>query len=77
MFTVDLEFALKSKVESCRELTWGQMEVRTGVTILYTWGEIFTIIFMIIINNKDMSKILQARDLFRLSKVFQMVQMKE
>ena len=74
---VDLEFALKSKVESCRELTWGQMEVRTGVTILYTWGEIFTIIFMIIINNKDMSKILQARDLFRLSKVFQMVQMKE
>ena len=77
MFTVDLEFALKSKVESCRELTWGQMEVRTGVTILYTWGEIFTIILMIIINNKDMSKILQARDLFRLSKVFQMVQMKE
>ena len=52
MFTVDLEFALKSKVESCRELTWGQMEVRTGVTILYTWGEIFTIILMIIINNK-------------------------
>ena len=77
MFTVDLEFALKSKVESCRELTWDQMEVRTGVTILYTWGEIFTIILMIIINNKDMSKILQARDLFRLSKVFQMVQMKE